>query len=95
MQSGSDHSWEFWTCLLLHAAGGTVLQIPVSVRRWEASLVYRKASLVCRIMGWVGLEGTAVTILFQPCCHGQGHLPLDQVVQMGELRGIPGGTGSV
>ena len=34
-----------------------------------------------RIIEWFGLEGTLQIILFQPPCHGQGHLPLDQVAQ--------------
>ena len=34
-----------------------------------------------RIIEWFGLEGTLKIIWFQPPCHGQGHLPLDQVAQ--------------
>ncbi|KAK4822675.1 hypothetical protein QYF61_019042 [Mycteria americana] len=30
---------------------------------------------------WFGLEGTLKIIWFQAPCHGQGHLPLDQVAQ--------------
>jgi len=33
------------------------------------------------IIEWFGLEGTLKIIQFQPPCHGQGHLPLDQVAQ--------------
>ena len=32
-----------------------------------------------RIIEWFGLEGTFKTIMFQPPCYRQGHLPLDQV----------------
>jgi len=32
-------------------------------------------------MEWLGLEGTLKIIWFQPPCHGQGHLPPDQVAQ--------------
>jgi len=38
-------------------------------------------SHVHRITEWFGLEGTLTTIWFQPPCHGQRHLPLDQVAQ--------------
>jgi len=34
-----------------------------------------------RMIEWVGLEGTLKIVLFQPPCHDQGHLPLDQVAQ--------------
>ena len=34
-----------------------------------------------RIIEWFGLEGTLKIIWFQPPCHEQGHLPLDQVAQ--------------
>jgi len=34
-----------------------------------------------RIIEWFGLEGTLKIILFLPPCHGQGHIPLDQVAQ--------------
>uniref|UniRef100_A0A8C3PLQ6 Uncharacterized protein n=1 Tax=Calidris pygmaea TaxID=425635 RepID=A0A8C3PLQ6_9CHAR len=37
--------------------------------------------LVHRIIEWFGLEGTLKIIEFQTPCHGQGHLPLDQVAQ--------------
>jgi len=30
-------------------------------------------------MEWFGLEGTLKIICFQPPCHEQGHLPLNQV----------------
>jgi len=33
------------------------------------------------IIEWFGLEGTLKIISFQPPCHGQGHLPVDQVAQ--------------
>jgi len=29
-------------------------------------------------MGWFGLEGTLKIVWFQPPCHEQGHLALDQ-----------------
>ena len=34
-----------------------------------------------RIVEWFGLGGTLKIIQFQTPCHGQGHLPLDQVAQ--------------
>jgi len=34
-----------------------------------------------RIVEWFGLEGTLKIIWFQPLCHGQGHLQLDQAAQ--------------
>ena len=34
-----------------------------------------------RTKEWFGLEGILNISQFQPPCHGQGHLPLDQVVQ--------------
>jgi len=34
-----------------------------------------------RITEWFGLEGTLQIIWFQLPCHGQGHLPLDQVAR--------------
>jgi len=34
-----------------------------------------------RIIEWFGLAGTLKIIWFQPPCHEQGHLPLDQVAQ--------------
>ena len=34
-----------------------------------------------RIIEWFGLEGTLKIIWFQAICHGQGHLPVDQVAQ--------------
>jgi len=37
--------------------------------------------MVYRIIEWYGLEGTLKIIWFQPPCHEQGHLPLDQVAQ--------------
>ena len=40
-----------------------------------------KIPLCHRIIEWFGLEGTLKLIQFQPPCHGQGHLPLDQVAQ--------------
>ena len=33
------------------------------------------------IIGWLGLEATVEDHLVHPCCYGQGHLSLDQVVQ--------------
>ena len=41
-----------------------------------------------RITGWLGLEGTLKLIQFQPPCHGQGHLPLDQVAQSPVQPGV-------
>lgn len=35
-----------------------------------------------RIMEQFGLEGTLKIIQFQPPCHGQGHLPLDQAAHI-------------
>ena len=40
-----------------------------------------KYTLLHRIIEWFGLEGTLKITYFQPLCHGQGHLPLDQVAQ--------------
>jgi len=34
-----------------------------------------------RVIEWYGLEGTLKIIWFKPPCHGQGHLPLDEVAQ--------------
>jgi len=34
-----------------------------------------------KFIEWFGLEGTLQIIWFQLPCHGQGHLPLDQVTQ--------------
>jgi len=34
-----------------------------------------------RIIEWFGLEGSLQIIEFHPLCHGQGHLPPDQVAQ--------------
>lgn len=34
-----------------------------------------------KIMEWFGLEGTSKTIWFQHSCHGQAHLPLDQLLR--------------
>jgi len=34
-----------------------------------------------KIIEWFGLEGTLKTTKFQCPCHGQGHLPLDQVAK--------------
>ena len=34
-----------------------------------------------QIIEWFGLEGTLKIISFHPPCHGQGHLPPDQVAQ--------------
>jgi len=41
----------------------------------------QKAPIPHRIIEQFGLEGTLQIIKFQPPCHGQGHLPLDQVAQ--------------
>jgi len=41
-----------------------------------------------RIIEWLGLEGTLKTISFQPLCHEQGHLPLDQVAQSSIQPGL-------
>jgi len=38
-------------------------------------------NLFQRITEWFGLEGTLKIIWFQPPCHKQGHLPLDEVAQ--------------
>ena len=40
-----------------------------------------KEEMIHRIVEWFGLEGPLKIIWFQPLCHGQGHLPLDQVSQ--------------
>jgi len=37
--------------------------------------------LYYRITEWFWLEGTLKDYLVNPLCHGQGHLPLDQVAQ--------------
>jgi len=42
-----------------------------------------------RIIEWFGLEVTLKMICFQPPCHEQGHLPLDQVAQTLPGRGQP------
>ena len=39
-------------------------------------------------MEWFGLEGTLKIIWFQPPCHEQGHLPLDQVAQSSIQPGL-------
>jgi len=41
-----------------------------------------------RIIEWFGLEGTLKIIWFQPPCHKQGHLPLDQVAQSSIQPGL-------
>jgi len=38
------------------------------------------------IIEWFGLEGTLKIIWFQPSCHGQGHLPPDQVAGDSRLQ---------
>jgi len=37
---------------------------------------------------WFGLEGTLQVIWFQPPCHEQGYLPLDQVAQSSIQPGL-------
>lgn len=34
---------------------------------------------VKKISEWLGLGGTCKTMSFQPSCHWEGHLPLEQV----------------
>jgi len=46
-------------------------------------------------MEWFVLEGTLQIIQFQPPCHGQGHLPLDQVAQSPIQPGLGHCQGSV
>jgi len=41
-----------------------------------------------RITEWFGLEGTLKIIWFQPRCHGQGHLPPDQIAQSSIQPGL-------
>jgi len=41
-----------------------------------------------RIIDWFGLEGTFRGHLVQSPCHGQGHLPLDQVAQSPVQSGL-------
>ena len=41
-----------------------------------------------RIIEWFGLEGTLKITWFQPPCHEQVHLPLDQVAQSSIQRGL-------
>jgi len=40
-----------------------------------------KSDQMKRIIEWFKLEGTLKIIQFQLPCHGQGHLPLEQVAQ--------------
>jgi len=41
-----------------------------------------------RIIDWFELEGTFKIIWFQPPCHEQGHLPLDEVAQSSIQPGL-------
>jgi len=47
--------------------------------QWQGNLV--SEVILGSITESFGLEGTLKIILFQAPCHGQGHLPLDQVAQ--------------
>ena len=47
----------------------------------SAQKANRILGCIARIIEWFGLEGSLKIIWFQPPCHGQGHLPLDQVAE--------------
>jgi len=40
-----------------------------------------RALIDCRILEWLGMEGTSKIIQFQPPCHGKAHQPPDQAAQ--------------
>ncbi|CAN0052273.1 unnamed protein product [Bubo scandiacus] len=44
-------------------------------------IMHMKHLIRFRMVKWFGLEETLKIIWFQPPCHGQGHLPLDQVLK--------------
>jgi len=40
---------------------------------------------ICRIIEWIGLEGTLKMVWFQVPCHGQGHTSLVFIMQPSPL----------
>lgn len=52
--------------------------------------ILRFGQCVLGIIEWFGLEGIFKIMQVQSLCHGQGHLPLDQVVQSLIQPGLEG-----
>jgi len=68
-------------------------KLEIKGRRGNTALCWREeiqSQVRSGITEWFGLEGTLKIIYFQPPCHGQGHLPLDQVAQSPIQPGLEG-----
>lgn len=50
---------------------------------WCNSSVEAVKVVIHRIIEWSRLEETHKIIQFQPTCHEEGHLPLDQIIYHG------------
>jgi len=68
----------------LKPKSGRVQSFPLQekVSEGEASLDLLQPTINHRIIEEFGLKGTLKITYFQPRCHGQGHLPLDQFAQL-------------
>jgi len=77
---------------LPHLRPGTTAPVSAGhpVQEHPPALLFTRATKFPghRIIEWFGFEGTLKIIWFQPPCHEQGHLPLDQVAQSSIQLGL-------
>ena len=76
--------WEEWEQKILWNGG----IVPIPLEPSDAILYFPLHVIYHRIIEWQGLEETLKIIRFQPPCHEQGHLALDQVAQSSIQPGL-------